>query len=151
MPRENKPNPPRKYLVRAYKRLRQASVRRPGAYPVTVRQLEALIRLSEAVARIFLSATVKPEFVEYAFELIQFSQGEGVGEKIYELDSLIPAMLYCQKTCSICAIVIPVLGCVYVGVRRVCVLYLLACRSRRRRHVGRSDQSSICSFFFVFF
>ena len=65
----------------------------------------------------------------------------------------LPRKCYRQKACSICAVVIPFLGCLYVAVRRVCVLYLLTCRGRprRRRHVGRSDQSSICSFFFVFF
>ncbi len=72
----------RRMLVRAYKRLRQASNRKPGAFPVTVRQLESMIRLSEGIARIFLEDTILPEYVEYAFELMQATQGDGVGETI---------------------------------------------------------------------
>jgi len=48
-------------LVRAYKRLR-AEDATPGAasaYRITVRQLEALIRLSEAMARVYASKTIE--------------------------------------------------------------------------------------------
>eukprot|EP00392_Amoebophrya_sp_AT5.2_P010795 g10862.t1 len=72
----------RKTLVRAYRRLRQAALRKPGAYAITVRQLESLIRLSEAIARLYLEETITKQYVEYAFELMQQSQGEGIGENI---------------------------------------------------------------------
>jgi len=58
-------------LVRCYKKLRQdqhgSFVR--GAAGVTVRQLESLLRLSEAIARVHLDEVVRPEYVTTAFEL----------------------------------------------------------------------------------
>jgi hypothetical protein len=65
----------RQALVRAYKRLR-ADDAAPGtatAYRITVRQLEALVRLSEATARVYCSEEVRPEHVREAARLLQSS------------------------------------------------------------------------------
>merc|ERR1712232_129317 len=56
-------------LVRCYKKLREDRTFVRGASGVTVRQLESLIRLSEAVARVHLDDEVKVEYVNKAFEL----------------------------------------------------------------------------------
>lgn len=52
-------------LVRSFKRLRgdDAAPGSHSAYRITVRQLEALVRLSEAMARVFLSPVVNTEHV----------------------------------------------------------------------------------------
>jgi DNA replicative helicase MCM subunit Mcm2 (Cdc46/Mcm family) len=52
-------------LVRSFKRLRgdDAAPGSHSAYRITVRQLEALVRLSEATARVFLSPVVNTEHV----------------------------------------------------------------------------------------
>jgi hypothetical protein len=62
-------------LVRSYKRLRSEDAV-PGsqsAYRITVRQLEALVRLSEAMARVFCSSEVRVEHVQ------EVRAGEGCG------------------------------------------------------------------------
>ena len=41
--------------------------------PITVRQLEAIIRLSEAIAKIHLQPVVKPQHVEEAHRLFKVS------------------------------------------------------------------------------
>jgi len=56
-------------LVRCYKKLREDRTFVRGASGVTVRQLESLIRLSEAIARVHLDDEVKIEYVNAAFEL----------------------------------------------------------------------------------
>jgi len=56
-------------LVRCYRRLRDDKSSDRGAAGVTVRQLESLIRLSEAVARVHLDPEVKVEYVLEAFRL----------------------------------------------------------------------------------
>merc|ERR1719409_264872 len=56
-------------LTRCYKKLREDRTFVRGASGVTVRQLESLIRLSEAVARVHLDDEVKVEYVNMAFEL----------------------------------------------------------------------------------
>mmetsp|Transcript_61675 Transcript_61675/g.133596 ORF Transcript_61675/g.133596 Transcript_61675/m.133596 type:complete len:828 (-) Transcript_61675:199-2682(-) len=56
-------------LVRCYKKLREDRTYVRGACGVTVRQLESLIRLSEAVARVHLDEKIKVEYVQQAFEL----------------------------------------------------------------------------------
>jgi len=61
--------PAQEYLVKCYKRLREDRTSDRGAAGVTVRQLESLIRLSEAVARIHLDAEVRLEYVQEAFRL----------------------------------------------------------------------------------
>eukprot|EP00878_Enallax_costatus_P036928 GHUV01041553.1.p1 GENE.GHUV01041553.1~~GHUV01041553.1.p1 ORF type:complete len:118 (-),score=30.33 GHUV01041553.1:101-454(-) len=52
-------------LVRSFKRLRgdDAAPGSHSAYRITVRQLEALVRLSEAMARVYLSPVVTGEHV----------------------------------------------------------------------------------------
>ena len=57
-----------KVLVEQYKRLRTDDAA-PGsatAYRITVRQLEALVRLSEALARVHCSDTILPSYVREA-------------------------------------------------------------------------------------
>jgi len=61
--------PAHEYLVKCYKRLREDRTAFRGAAGVTVRQLESLIRLSEAIARVHLDAEVKVEYVTEAFRL----------------------------------------------------------------------------------
>lgn len=56
-------------LVRCYKKLREDRTYVRGASGVTVRQLESLVRLSEAVARAHLDDQVLAEYVNMAFEL----------------------------------------------------------------------------------
>merc|ERR1712050_534217 len=56
-------------LVKCYKKLREDRTYVRGACGVTVRQLESLIRLSEAIARVHLSHEITADFVTQAFEL----------------------------------------------------------------------------------
>jgi DNA replication licensing factor MCM6 len=55
-------------LVRCYKRLREDGSARGGS-GVTVRQLESLLRLSEAVARVHLDDKILVEYVDTAYDL----------------------------------------------------------------------------------
>eukprot|EP00418_Pyrodinium_bahamense_P099029 CAMPEP_0179046382 /NCGR_PEP_ID=MMETSP0796-20121207/18658_1 /TAXON_ID=73915 /ORGANISM="Pyrodinium bahamense, Strain pbaha01" /LENGTH=833 /DNA_ID=CAMNT_0020742805 /DNA_START=66 /DNA_END=2567 /DNA_ORIENTATION=- len=56
-------------LVRCYKKLREDRTYVRGSCGVTVRQLESLIRLSEAIARVHLDDKVQVEYVMMAYEL----------------------------------------------------------------------------------
>jgi len=62
-------------LVECYRRLRQGDVvgQNRTAYRITVRQLEALIRLAEALARLHLDEFVRPRYVEWAYHLLKTS------------------------------------------------------------------------------
>ncbi|KAI5363227.1 putative mini-chromosome maintenance protein [Septoria linicola] len=66
----------RGYLVQKYKELRaddaQGGIGR-NSYRITVRQLESLIRLSEAIAKANCVDEVTPDFVDEAFKLLQQS------------------------------------------------------------------------------
>lgn len=62
-----------KIIVEKYMKLRQASAIATGSYRITVRQLESLIRLSEALAKIHCDSEVKLCYVEEAYRLIQSS------------------------------------------------------------------------------
>ena len=66
----------KEYLVQKYKELRaddaQGGVGR-NSYRITVRQLESLIRLSEAIAKATCVDQVTPQFVEEAFNLLRQS------------------------------------------------------------------------------
>ena len=66
--------PARRRVIRYYTSMRQhekSSYRR--AYRVTVRQLESLIRLSEALARVYWSDEVRGEHVDEAYALLRGS------------------------------------------------------------------------------
>lgn len=56
-------------LIKCYKKLREDRTYVRGAAGVTVRQLESLIRLSEAIARVHLSEKITVDFVNQAFDL----------------------------------------------------------------------------------
>ncbi|EER04603.1 DNA replication licensing factor Mcm6, putative [Perkinsus marinus ATCC 50983] len=61
-------------IVKYYVKLREAEKGMfKRAYRVTVRQLESLVRLSEAVARVFWSKEVKGTHVELAYQLVRGS------------------------------------------------------------------------------
>jgi len=65
----------RRVLVDCYRRLRQGDTmgRSRTAYRITVRQLESLIRLSEALARLHCDDLVRPSYVREAFRLLRKS------------------------------------------------------------------------------
>jgi DNA replication licensing factor MCM6 len=66
----------RKVLVDCYRKLRQGdTLGRSGrsAYRITVRQLESLIRLSEALARLYCADTIEPAYVREASRLLKTS------------------------------------------------------------------------------
>lgn len=56
-------------LIKCYKKLREDRTYVRGSAGVTVRQLESLIRLSEAIARVHLSEKITVDFVNQAFDL----------------------------------------------------------------------------------
>lgn len=62
-------------LVDCYRKLRQGDTlgRSRTAYRITVRQLESMIRLSEALARLHCDDVVQPAYVREAFRLLQKS------------------------------------------------------------------------------
>jgi len=64
-----------KVFVECYRKLRQGDVmgRSRTAYRITVRQLESMIRLSEALARLHCDDEVKPTYVKEAFRLLKKS------------------------------------------------------------------------------
>jgi DNA replication licensing factor MCM6 len=62
-------------LVDCYRKLRQGDTlgHARSAYRITVRQLESMIRLSEALARLHCDAEIQPSYVREAFRLLKTS------------------------------------------------------------------------------
>jgi len=62
-------------LVHCYRKLRQGDTmgRSRSAYRITVRQLESMIRLSEALARLHCSDEIQPSYVQEAYRLLKTS------------------------------------------------------------------------------
>jgi DNA replication licensing factor MCM6 len=62
-------------LVDCYRKLRQGDTmgRSRSAYRITVRQLESMIRLSEALARLHCSDEIQPTYVREAYRLLKTS------------------------------------------------------------------------------
>jgi DNA replication licensing factor MCM6 len=73
-------------LVEEYVKLRQNLKSTRKAWRITVRQLESLIRLSEAIARANCIDIVKPEFIRQASKLIESTQVT-VGRSEVEFDN----------------------------------------------------------------
>jgi DNA replication licensing factor MCM6 len=69
-------------LVRCYKKLREEGARSRGAGGVTVRQLESLLRLSEAVARVHLDDKILVDYVNTAYDLQKSTMKEVERENI---------------------------------------------------------------------
>merc|ERR1712048_40578 len=61
--------PAHECMIRCYKKLREDRHSDRGSAGITVRQLESLVRLSEAIARVHLDPEVKVEYVAEAFRL----------------------------------------------------------------------------------
>jgi DNA replication licensing factor MCM6 len=64
-----------KVMVECYRKLRQGDTlgRSRTAYRITVRQLESLVRLSEALARLHCDDIVRPAYVRESFRLLRKS------------------------------------------------------------------------------
>ncbi|KAF7684496.1 DNA replication licensing factor MCM6 [Astathelohania contejeani] len=60
-------------LSQKYVKLRQASLTHTQNYKMTVRHLESMIRISEALAKIHCDEEVRPSYVEEAYRLLQSS------------------------------------------------------------------------------
>lgn len=70
-------------IVKAYLEIRDyAAMGRNNTCNITVRQLESLIRMSEAVARVYMSDVVSVEHVHEATELLKNSIFQNKGENI---------------------------------------------------------------------
>eukprot|EP00497_Spongosphaera_streptacantha_P001090 TRINITY_DN1731_c0_g1_i5.p1 TRINITY_DN1731_c0_g1~~TRINITY_DN1731_c0_g1_i5.p1 ORF type:complete len:312 (+),score=79.29 TRINITY_DN1731_c0_g1_i5:904-1839(+) len=63
----------RALLTRFYVKLRQQDAEERKAYRFTVRQLESMVRLSEALARVYLDDEIKPKYVREAARLLKKS------------------------------------------------------------------------------
>eukprot|EP00980_Cylindrotheca_fusiformis_P031785 scaffold26966_cov201-Cylindrotheca_fusiformis.AAC.3 len=62
-------------MVECYRKLRQGDSlgRSRSAYRITVRQLESMIRLSEALARLYCADEIQPSYVREAYRLLKTS------------------------------------------------------------------------------
>jgi DNA replication licensing factor MCM6 len=69
-------------LIKRYVKLRQDSLIHSNNYRMTVRHLESMIRISEALAKIHCDDDVENSYVEEAFRLIQSSVVEIKGDDI---------------------------------------------------------------------
>lgn len=75
------------HFVREYNRLRKQSKESRKAWRITVRQLESLVRLSEAISRAHCDEVVKPEYIRMASRLIEKTQVQ-VGQPEVDLNDL---------------------------------------------------------------
>jgi len=78
----------KKWFVRYYRQLRQRDQTEQQSYRFTVRQLESLIRLSEALARLHCDAVVSPKYVQEAARLLRKSIISVDSEDVPLFDSL---------------------------------------------------------------
>ncbi|KAF9761895.1 DNA replication licensing factor MCM6 [Nosema granulosis] len=69
-------------LVKNYSKIRQESLVNSNNYKMTVRHLESMIRLSEALAKIHCDTEVRKQYVDEAYRLISSSVIELKGEDI---------------------------------------------------------------------
>ncbi|EOB13905.1 DNA replication licensing factor MCM6, partial [Nosema bombycis CQ1] len=86
-------------LVQNYSRIRQDSLINSQNYKMTVRHLESMIRLSEALAKLHCDEEVKIAYVEEAYRLISSSVIELKGEdiEICPVDSTKPSAVINNK------------------------------------------------------
>jgi hypothetical protein len=62
-----------KLLVESYRKLRQSDKVGINSYRITVRQLESMVRLSEALAKLYCETFVTPKHVKEALKLLRVS------------------------------------------------------------------------------
>lgn len=83
-------------MITEYKKLRQRESSNKSAWRITVRQLESMIRLSEALARMHLLEEVTEEHVHEAFRLLSKSIIR-VEQPDIQFDENVEAMLHASK------------------------------------------------------
>lgn len=83
-------------MITEYKKLRQRESSNKSAWRITVRQLESMIRLSEALARMHLLEEVTEEHVQEAFRLLSKSIIR-VEQPDIQFDENVEAMLHASK------------------------------------------------------
>ncbi len=83
-------------MIAEYKKLRQRESSNKSAWRITVRQLESMIRLSEALARMHLLEEVTEEHVHEAFRLLSKSIIR-VEQPDIQFDENVEAMLHASK------------------------------------------------------
>lgn len=83
-------------MITEYKKLRQRESSNKSAWRITVRQLESMIRLSEALARMHLLEQVSEEHVQEAFRLLSKSIVR-VEQPDIQFDENVEAMLHASK------------------------------------------------------
>jgi DNA replication licensing factor MCM5 len=102
-----------KYYVNARKEVRQfeQSTLKRSPIPITVRQLEAIIRLSEALARMELSSSVRDAHVEEAIRLFKVSTMNAVSQG-HMLEGMVrPDVISdIEETCALIKQLIPIGG-----------------------------------------
>ncbi|EPR79597.1 DNA replication licensing factor MCM6 [Spraguea lophii 42_110] len=69
-------------IIKKYVKLRQDSLINQNNYKMSVRHLESLIRLSEALAKLHCDPEVRPSYVEEAFRLLKSSVVEIISDEI---------------------------------------------------------------------
>ena len=87
------------HFVKEYVRLRNNCKSSRKAWRITVRQLESLIRLSEAIARAHCDEVVSPKYVRMASKLIEKTQVQ-VGQPEVDLDEKFANIMDEQMDCE---------------------------------------------------